>query len=96
VADPWCPAGTIYYINTKYWKMEALEGVASLDMFPTDDEAMATSSLFDGYNEIPFSLVLQLLAITGDSFKAMLKTYPQMAITRPNAFGKRINITQTG
>jgi hypothetical protein len=96
VADPWCPAGTIYYINTKYWKMEALEGVASLDMFPTDDEAMATSSLFDGYNEIPFSLVLQLLAITGDSFKAMLKTYPQIAITRPNAFGKRINITQTG
>jgi len=96
VADPDCPAGTIYYVNTGYWKFEGLEPVASLDIFPTDDEALSRNTLFDGFEEMPMSLVLQLLSVTGDSFKAMLKAYPQIAITRPNSCGKRINITATG
>lgn len=91
VEDVFAADGKIYYCNTDYWGMEYLDATASLAMFPSD-EAFALGGIDDGEGGIGGSLVMELLAKTGDSQKAYLKAYPQLAISRPNAFGVRSNI----
>jgi len=98
-ADPLAgiPDGTIYYINSAYLVLECLPAAVALDLFPSEAGAASpVYSITDGFEDIPFDLALQPLAITGDSYSAMLKTYVQIAVKRPNAFGVRYNVTATG
>lgn len=91
VEDVFCPDNAIYYLNSRYIRVEYLPAYLSLAMFPSD-EAMALGGLTDGFETIPLGIIMELLAKTGDSQKAYLKLYPQLVVTRPNACGKRLNI----
>jgi hypothetical protein len=90
VEDVFCPDNAIYYCNSRHIRIEYLPAELSLAMFPSD-EAMALGGLTDGFDTIPLGVILELLAKTGDSQKAYLKCYPQLAVDRPNACGKRFN-----
>jgi len=91
VEDVFCPDGCIYYLNSRYVRMEYLPAWATLALFPSD-EAQAIGGLTDGFDTIPLGIIMELLAKTGDSQQAYLKCYPQLVVTRPNACGKRLNI----
>ncbi len=91
VEDSFCPDSSIYYLNSRYVRIEYMPAEASLAM-GLGDEAMMLGGLSDGFDVIPFNMVMELLAKTGDSQKAMMKCYPQLAVDRPNACGKRKNI----
>ena len=92
VEDVFCPATSIYYLNSKYIEVQYLPTQLSLAMYPSD-EAAAIGGLTDGTNTIPLGILMELLAKTGDSQQAYLKCYPQLRILRPNAFGKRYGFT---
>ena len=91
VEDSFCPDAKIYYLNSRHIRIEYLPAEASLAM-GFGDEAMMLGGLSDGFDVIPFNMVMQLIAQTGDAQKAMMKCYPQLVVDRPNAFGVRKNI----
>lgn len=94
VEDSFAPDNTIYYLNSRYIRLEYMPAEASLAMGLGDEAslAMMMGGLSDGFDVIPFNMVMELLAKTGDAQKAMMKCYPQLCVERPNAMGVRINI----
>ena len=79
--DVWAPDNTIYYLNSRYVRMEYLPAELSVAMFPSD-EALMLGGLSDGFETIPLGIMMELLAKTGDSQKAYLKCYPQLVVER--------------
>lgn len=89
VEDAFCPASTIYYLNSAFVKMEFLP----LDMSNLGGDETATMGMIDGMEEsVPLGMSFEMLAKNGDSERAMMKVYPQLAVLRPNACGVRKNI----
>ena len=82
-------AGTIEYWNTNHVSLEYLppEGV------PEDFQRMETAN--DGYGDFPLGFAYELIAKTGDSRKAMVKSYCQLKVSRPNACGMRKHVLTT-
>jgi len=91
IEDVFCPDNALYYLNSRYVRMQYLPAEDSLAAYPSD-EAVAMGGLTDGFETIPLGIVMELLAKTGDSQKAYLKCYPQLVVDRPNACGKRYGI----
>jgi len=83
-------AGTIEYINTNYVEIEYLP-----PDIPGLEEIMAAVPATDGYGALPLGFVYEMLAKTGDSTKAMVKSYLQLKVNRPNACGMRKNVSTT-
>jgi hypothetical protein len=83
-------AGTIAYVNTNYVAVEHL-----LPAIPGLEEVMAAIQADDGYGALPLGFVYETLAKTGDSYKAMVKSYSQLKVSRPNACGMRKNVATT-
>lgn len=84
VRDKDCPAGNMYFLDTKqiYWKY--LPDV-TVPGFPILSERIAK-----GDDKEPGSLPVSVIALakTGDANKLMLKTYPQIICERPNVMGQ--------
>ncbi len=49
----------------------------------------------DGFGDIPLGFVTERLAKSGDSEKAMMKSYVQLVVDRPNACGVMLNVQAT-
>lgn len=89
VEDAFCPANTIYYLNSAFVKME----FCPLDMSNLGGDEVQSLGMVDGLEEsIPLGMSFEMLAKNGDSERAMMKLYPQLAVLRPNACGVRKNI----
>lgn len=83
-------AGTIEYINSNYVEIEYLP-----PDIPGLEALMASVPADDGYGALPLGFVYEMLAKTGDSTKAMVKSYLQLKVSRPNACGMRKNVATT-
>lgn len=89
VEDSFCPDATIYYLNSSFVKTE----YCPLDMSNLGGDETASLSMVDGLGEsVPLGMAFEMLAKNGDSERAMMKVYPQLAVLRPNACGARIRI----
>lgn len=91
VEDKDATDGKIYYVNTEYCHVEVLP--MDLAKVPgLSDEIMDVIGN-DGFGPLPFGFRLEMLAKSGDSDKAMMKSYSQLVVERPNACGVRFNIS---
>jgi len=89
VEDAFCPANTIYYLNSSFVKMEYLD----TNMSNLGGDETSSFGMVDGLEEsIPLGMSFEMLAKLGDSERAQMKVYPQLAVLRPNAMGVRKNI----
>lgn len=88
VEDAFCPANTIYYLNSRFVKME----YCPFDLGIEGDEASMLPMVDSMGDSIPLGLSFEMLAKNGDSNRAMMKLYPQLAVLRPNSCGVRSNI----
>lgn len=88
IKDKDCTANRIYYLNTNHVRIEYLPtaspGVAKVleQQIPADD----------GFGQLPLGLTYEALAKTGDADKAMVKTYLQLVVDKPNSCGCRKNV----
>lgn len=90
VEDKDATDGCIYYLNTNHVRLEVLP--MDLARVPgMSDEIMRVVGN-DGFGPLPLGFQLEMLAHTGDSDKAMVKSYLQLCVDRPNSCGKRLNI----
>ena len=88
VRDKDAPANSIYYLNSDYIELQVLA-----PKFPPAVQAMVQAvSAEDGFGAFPMGMNLERLAKNGDSERYMMKTYVQLVVRRPNAFGKRLNV----
>lgn len=92
VEDKDATEGKIYYVNTDAVDVQYLP----LDepMLGASDEMMDVQA-YDGFDAIPLGMRIEALARTGDADKAMIKTYTQLRVRRPNQCGVRKNVTYT-
>lgn len=90
VEDKDATESTIHYINSEYVEIEYLP--ISEPVLGMNDETM-DMQMEDGVVELPLGLRMEMLAKTGDSDKAQMKTYAQLAVRRPNSCGVRKNVS---
>lgn len=88
VEDAFCPDNTIYYLNSQWVRLEYLPA----NMSNLGGDETAELEMLDSMGSVPLGMEFEVLAKTGDSEKAQMKLYPQLAVERPNACGVRINI----
>jgi hypothetical protein len=90
VRDKDATANTIYNLNSEHVRVEYLPpDVPSLE--PGNMDIAAN----DGFGSMPLGFMYEPLAKTGDSKKAQVKTYIQLVVDRPNACGKRVNVSES-
>lgn len=89
VKDKDCTANAIYYLNTNHVRIEYLPAKQ-----PAQDMAGAMAAN-DGFGETPLGMSVEPLAKLGDSSRAQFKAYLQLVVDRPNACGKRLNVSTT-
>lgn len=82
-------AGQIYYLNTNYIELQVLPQGDSVDLFPQPGTMLTAN---DGFGALPLAFDFEMLATNGDSRRAMIKSYLELKIDRPNAFGVRKNV----
>jgi len=82
--------GCIYYVNTNHVRVEYLP--FDPGTVPGMSDEILDLFVDDGFGTTPLGVRLEMLAKTGDSEKATMKTYLQLVCDRPNACGKRSNI----
>jgi hypothetical protein len=82
--------GKIYYLNTEHVRLETLP--MDLARIPGMSDEILQVMGDDGFGPLPFGFQLEMLAKTGDSDKAQMKSYLQLCVDRPNACGVRLNI----
>lgn len=80
-------ANQIYYINTNYMELQYLPPAGQ----PVDEDAEMMNA-DDGFGEIMLGMKYEMLAKTGASEKAEIRTTTQLKIDRPNACGVRKNV----
>ena len=90
VEDKDATDGKIYYVNTNYAKLQILPFDLAAVPGMTDEIMELVGN--DGLGPLPFGFQLEMLAKSGDSDKAMMKSYMQLAVSRPNACGVRFHI----
>lgn len=87
ISDKDCTENAIYYCNSRHMHMQVLAAAnvpgMDVDVMPIDD----------GVSQMPLSVMLKALAPTGSAEKAFMFCHPQLVLERPNAFGKRLNIS---
>lgn len=84
-------AGTIAYINSNHVALEYLP-----PQYPGLEELMQSMvPAEDGYGALPLGFAYERLAKTGDSEKAMVRTYLQLKVEKPSACGMRKNVATT-
>lgn len=88
VEDAFAPDNKIYYLNSLWTRMEYLP--ANMSNLGGDETAELAMS--DSAGTVPLGMEFEVLAKVGDSERAEMKLYPQLAVERPNACGVRINI----
>lgn len=89
VEDAFCPDSTIYYLNSEFVKVE----FCRLDMSNLGGDEAASLQMVDGLGDsVPLGMSFEMLAKNGDSERAMMKVYPQLAVLKPSACGVRKNI----
>lgn len=90
VEDKDATDGKIYYLNTDHVRLEVLPMDLSRVPGMTDEILSVIGN--DGLGPLPLGFQLEMLAKTGDSDKAQMKSYLQLCVDRPNACGVRFNI----
>jgi hypothetical protein len=89
VEDKDATDGKIYYVNTGHVRMEYLP--MDLATIPGMNDEIMDLFADDGFGTTPLGIRLEMLAKTGDSDKATMKTYLQLVCDRPNSCGVRSN-----
>lgn len=87
IRDKDATANQIYYINTNHMELQYLPPAGQ----PVDEDAEMMNA-DDGFGEILLGMKYEMLAKTGASEKAEIRTTTQLKIDRPNAFGIRKNV----
>lgn len=82
--------GTIAYLSTEHVRLEYLP--LDLSTVPGLEDEIADVVADDGLGMVPLGMRLEMLARTGDADNAMMKSYVQLVVDRPNACGYRSNI----
>lgn len=90
VEDKDCPDGAIEYVNTRHARIEYLP--ADLSEVPGEQDEAVDMIADDGFGETPLGMRLEMLAKTGDSEQAMMKTYLQLVVDQPNSCGMRTGL----
>jgi hypothetical protein len=93
VEDKDAPNNRIHYLSTEHVWMEYLP--LDLSQVPGLDDEVIDMQTDDGYGITPLGARLEMLSKAGDSERAMMKTYLQMKVDRPNACGIRYNVATT-
>jgi hypothetical protein len=83
--------GKIYYVNTSHVRIEYLP--MDLSTIPGMTDEIMDLFVDDGFGTTPLGVRMEILARTGDSDKATMKTYLQLVCDRPNSCGVRSNIS---
>ena len=91
IKDKDAAANTISYINTNHTRVEYLPP-ASPEVRKLLAELVQAN---DGYGALPLGFIYEMLAKSGDSDKAMVKTYSQLCCDKPNSCGQRKNVGTT-
>lgn len=87
---------TIYYLNSEYVQLEYQDLTSTYPGEMADIEVRnAISPPDDGYGPFPFQLYTVHLSMTGAAHKFSTMGSLQLAVTRPNACVKRLNVAQT-
>lgn len=88
VKDKDAGANKIYYVNTNHCHVEYLP-----PKLPPAAAALAQQvAADDGFGMVPLGMMYEVLAQLGDSYRAQVKSYIQLVVDRPNAFGVRKNV----
>lgn len=87
IEDKDCTAGAIYYLNSNEIDVEVLPQANNFS------DPMGAAS--DGFNQLMLGFYAKELGATGASRKMSVMSTCQLAVRRPNAFGKRLNILTT-
>lgn len=87
IRDKDATANQIYYINTNHMELQLLPPAGQ----PVDDDAEMMNA-DDGFGEILLGMKYEMLAKTGASEKAEIRTTSQLKIDRPNSCGIRKNV----
>lgn len=97
IRDKDCPAGKMIFANANYMKMKFLPRAGQ-----TKDAVYSEMKTLVGKANAPETLTatsipyrIELLGKTGTSYKAMLYTTIQLAVTKPNAFCQILDIDET-
>jgi hypothetical protein len=90
VEDKDASDGKIYYVQTNHVRMEYLP--LDLATIPGMNDEIMDLFVDDGFGTTPLGCRMEMLAKTGDSDKATMKTYLQLVCDRPNSCGVRSNI----
>jgi len=90
VEDKDATDGKIYYVNSQHAFLEVLP--MNLSNIPGMNDEILSVVGDDGFGPLPFGFQLEMLAHTGDSDKAMMKSYIQLCVDRPNTCGVRFNV----
>ena len=87
IEDKDCTAGAIYYLNSSMIDIEVLPQANNFSdpLGPADD----------GFTKLMLGFYAKELGATGASRKMSIMSALQLAVRRPNAFGKRLNILTT-
>lgn len=95
IRDKDATASTIYYLNTEYMEAQYLPPdpmvVEALNTMARE-YGIELPNVDDGFGQIPLGLTFEKLAKTGPVDKYMGLVYLQLALRRPNAFGRRVNV----
>ena len=91
VADKDATVDCIYYVNSNHVRMEYLP--FNPNTVPGMSDEILELFADDGFGTTPLGVRLSMLAKSGSSEKASMETTIQLVCDRPNACGKRSNIT---
>lgn len=80
-------AGWIYYVNTNHVELQVLPQDMAPQIMPG-----TMLQLNDGFGPVPLMAHYELLATTGDSKKAEIRLYSELAVKKPNTCGVRKNV----
>jgi len=90
VEDKDATDGKIYYVNTSHVRFMYLP--MNLSIIPGMTDEIMELFADDGFGVTPLGVQMEMLAKSGDSEKATMKTYIQLVCDQPNSCGVRSNI----
>lgn len=88
-------ANRIHYINSNYVHLEVLPSARLKRMMAAQGKELVPGmqlSANDGFGEVPLMFDFEMLANTGDSKKAEIRTYIELCVKKPNSCGVRKNV----
>lgn len=94
VKDKDCTAGAIYYLNTNYVRWEFLP-FAQSQMAQQMLARVREQAMDDGFGAMPLGMLCKALGETGAAQKMTCQVQLQLVVAKPNACGKRLNVSPT-